>query len=78
VLPSPERRRHGFRLCSERYDREMKDVFDIQDDISRAIVASLSSLPPKPSVIGCVRSMRPSPRSPGMLSPMPPAGPVTV
>ena len=31
----------GFHLWSERYDREMKDVFDIQDDISRAIVAAL-------------------------------------
>jgi len=33
--------RDGFHLWSERYDREMKDVFDIQDDISRAIVAAL-------------------------------------
>jgi TolB-like protein/tetratricopeptide (TPR) repeat protein len=34
--------RDGFHLWSERYDREMKDVFDIQDDISRAIVAALA------------------------------------
>jgi serine/threonine-protein kinase len=33
--------RDGFHLWSERYEREMKDVFDIQDDISRAIVAAL-------------------------------------
>ncbi len=31
----------GFHLWSERYDREMKDVFDIQDDISRSIVQAL-------------------------------------
>jgi serine/threonine protein kinase/tetratricopeptide (TPR) repeat protein len=31
----------GFHLWSERYDREMKDVFDIQDDITRAIVNAL-------------------------------------
>jgi len=29
--------RDGFHLWSDRYDCEMKDVFDIQDDISRAI-----------------------------------------
>ncbi len=34
--------RDGFHLWSERYDREMKDVFDIQDDISRAVVAALA------------------------------------
>ena len=33
--------RDGFHLWSERYDREMKDVFDIQDDITRAIVGAL-------------------------------------
>jgi serine/threonine-protein kinase len=33
--------RDGFHLWSERYDREMKDVFDIQDDITRAIVGEL-------------------------------------
>jgi TolB-like protein/Tfp pilus assembly protein PilF len=31
----------GFHLWSEKYDREMKDVFDIQDEISRAIVDAL-------------------------------------
>jgi len=31
----------GFHLWSEKYDREMKDVFDIQDEITRAIVQAL-------------------------------------
>ena len=31
----------GYHLWSERYDREMKDVFDIQDDIARSIVDRL-------------------------------------
>jgi serine/threonine protein kinase/tetratricopeptide (TPR) repeat protein len=31
----------GCHLWSERYDREMKDVFDIQDEITRAIVSAL-------------------------------------
>jgi serine/threonine protein kinase/tetratricopeptide (TPR) repeat protein len=33
--------RDGFHLWSERYDREMKEVFDIQDEITRAIVGAL-------------------------------------
>jgi len=33
--------RDGLHLWSDRYDREMKDVFEIQDDISRAIVGAL-------------------------------------
>lgn len=31
----------GFHLWSERYDRQMKDVFDIQDEIARSIVSRL-------------------------------------
>ena len=31
----------GYQLWSERYEREMKDVFAIQDEISRAIVKKL-------------------------------------
>ncbi len=31
----------GYHLWSERYDREMEDVFEIQDDISQAIVKAL-------------------------------------
>jgi len=32
---------NGFQLWSERYDREMADVFEIQDDIARAITGRL-------------------------------------
>lgn len=31
----------GFQLWSERYDREMRDIFDIQDEITLAVVAAL-------------------------------------
>ena len=31
----------GFSLWSDRFDREMQDVFAIQDDITRAIIAAL-------------------------------------
>ncbi len=31
----------GFRLWSQSFDREMRDIFAIQDDITRAIVAAL-------------------------------------
>ncbi|HVX41611.1 MAG TPA: protein kinase [Gemmatimonadaceae bacterium] len=33
--------RTGFEVWSERYDRQLVDVFEIQDDITRAIVAAL-------------------------------------
>ena len=32
---------NGFHLWSEKYDREMKDIFDIQDEIALAIVEEL-------------------------------------
>jgi serine/threonine protein kinase/Tfp pilus assembly protein PilF len=32
----------GYHLWSERYDREMKDIFDIQDEITLAVVDALS------------------------------------
>jgi TolB-like protein len=32
---------NGFHLWSEKYDREMKDIFEIQDEISQAIVEEL-------------------------------------
>jgi serine/threonine-protein kinase len=32
---------NGFQLWSERYDREMKDIFDVQDEISLAVVDAL-------------------------------------
>ena len=31
----------GYHLWSERYDREMRDIFDVQEDIAREIVAKL-------------------------------------
>ena len=31
----------GYQVCSERYDRVMEDVFEIQDEISQAIVEKL-------------------------------------
>jgi serine/threonine protein kinase/Tfp pilus assembly protein PilF len=31
----------GFQLWSERYDRELKDIFDVQDEIAKAIVERL-------------------------------------
>ena len=34
----------GYHLWSERYDREMEDVFAIQDDISQAIVSALRAI----------------------------------
>jgi len=38
----------GYHLWSERYDREMKDVFAIQDEIARSIAATLKiTLSPK-------------------------------
>ena len=33
--------RSGFRIWAERYDREMRDVFAIQDEIARSIVQAL-------------------------------------
>ena len=32
----------GFQLWSERYDRELKDIFDVQDEIAKAIAAKLA------------------------------------
>jgi serine/threonine protein kinase/tetratricopeptide (TPR) repeat protein len=31
----------GFNLWSERYDREMKDIFEVQDEIARAVASGL-------------------------------------
>src|SRR5262245_13641705 len=31
----------GFQLWSDRFDRELRDVFEVQDDIARAIVGAL-------------------------------------
>ena len=32
---------NGYQLWSERYDREIADIFDVQDEIARAIVERL-------------------------------------
>jgi TolB-like protein len=32
---------NGFQLWSERYDRELKDIFDVQDEIARAVAERL-------------------------------------
>ena len=32
---------NGYHLWSERYDREMRDIFDVQDEITLAVVAAL-------------------------------------
>jgi len=32
----------GFQIWSERYDREMADIFDVQDEIARAVVERLT------------------------------------
>ena len=33
--------RDGFQIWSQRYDRELKDIFDVQDDIARAVADRL-------------------------------------
>jgi adenylate cyclase len=35
---------NGYHLWSERYDREMKDVFDIEDEIAASVVESLRGI----------------------------------
>ena len=35
----------GYHLWSERYDRELKDIFEVQDDIARAIASRLRGWP---------------------------------
>ena len=34
---------NGFHLWSERYDRQMKDIFEVQDEIARAISERLTA-----------------------------------
>jgi TolB-like protein len=31
----------GYHVWSERYDRELKDIFEVQDDIARSIASRL-------------------------------------
>ena len=33
--------KNGFQLWSERYDRQMEDIFEVQDEIARAITERL-------------------------------------
>ena len=47
----------GYHVWSERYDRVMEDIFDIQDDISRAVLEKLklrlvggAAAPPRPAL----------------------------
>jgi TolB-like protein len=50
----------GYHLWSERYDREMADVFAVQDEIAQAIAGALQvKLSPRPEVRG-----RPAPNLP--------------
>ena len=44
----------GYHLWSERYDREMKDIFDVQDEITLAVVDAL-----KVKLLGAVPQMEP-------------------
>ena len=44
----------GYHLWSERYDREMKDIFDVQDEITLAVVAAL-----KVKLLGEVTQIQP-------------------
>ena len=49
----------GFHLWSERYDRELTDIFAIQDEITHAIAASLRiKLAPEPAVRRHVPDLR--------------------
>ena len=50
----------GYHLWSERYDREMKDIFDVQDEITLAVVAAL-----KVTLLGEVGQAAPPTRDTG-------------
>ena len=48
----------GYHLWSERYDREMTDVFAIQDEICQAIVDKLRvKLAAAPAILSAIRRM---------------------
>jgi adenylate cyclase len=47
----------GYHLWSERYDREMKDIFDVQDEITLAVVDAL-----KVKLLGTIESAKPPTR----------------
>jgi hypothetical protein len=42
----------AFKLWSERYDRELKDIFDVQDEIAKAIAERLRVPLPVAKTIG--------------------------
>jgi eukaryotic-like serine/threonine-protein kinase len=46
----------GYHLWSEEYDRELADVFAVQDDLARAIVAALRVTLQRPSREGLVKT----------------------
>ena len=50
----------GYHLWSERYDREMKDIFDVQDEITLAVVDAL-----KVKLLGTVPETEPPTRHTG-------------
>ena len=56
----------GSQIWSERYDREMADVFALQDDITRAIVETL-----KVALGGSAAADAPVHRQPRLVSPLP-------
>jgi serine/threonine-protein kinase len=46
----------GFQMWSETYDRQLKDVFAVQDDIARAIVTALEGKLARPGAAPLVRA----------------------
>jgi serine/threonine-protein kinase len=48
--------RDGFQMWSESYDRQLKDVFAVQDDIARAIVTALEGKLARPATAPLVRA----------------------
>jgi serine/threonine-protein kinase len=48
--------RDGFQMWSESYDRQLKDVFAVQDDIARAIVTALEGKLAQPGAAPLVRA----------------------
>ena len=41
ITVQPNHVANGFQLWSERYDRELKDIFDVDDEIAKAIAERL-------------------------------------
>jgi serine/threonine-protein kinase len=53
----------GYHLWSQRFDRELKDVFDVQDELARAIVGMLSVKLPGEQPRGLVRRYTANPQA---------------